>query len=288
MKTVEIAKGVRSSILGFGCAPVLGAVGAKTAERALGTALDHGVTHFDVARSYGYGEAEGFLGRFFAGRRDQAVIATKFGIRATWRATLLRPLKPVVRALKARKKYDGPPSPAAPMTAPRNDPFHERVPLEPMFMRKSLEHSLRALRTDHVDVLFVHEPPGAIERLDDLAAAAEALKSAGKIKAWGLAYDSLSHELHAPTFDRFDVLQFDNSPAATHYAATVAERGTMPNVLFSPFRGSPGMAPSGILKSMWTDFPNSVVLCSMFTPEHIRSNADAANSVGMRPPGSTL
>ena len=107
MRKVNIAPGVDSSVLGFGCAPILGAVGAKTAQRALGCALDEGINHFDVARSYGYGEAEAFLGKFFKGRRDEVVIASKFGIRATWKAGLLRPLKPAVRTLRALRSRGG-------------------------------------------------------------------------------------------------------------------------------------------------------------------------------------
>ena len=57
MKKVELVKGIQSSVLGFGCAPILGSVGAKTATRAIDCAIDCGITHFDLARSYGYGEA---------------------------------------------------------------------------------------------------------------------------------------------------------------------------------------------------------------------------------------
>ena len=146
-------------------------------------------------------------------------------------------------------------------------------------MRRSLDRSLRALRTDRVDILFVHEPPGAIGRIEDLAGAAEDLKRQGKIRAWGLAYDHHSHAVHAPVLDRFDLLQFDNSPSAEHYAASVAGRAALSNVFFSPFRSSRGMAPSEVLGRMWGDFPRSVVLCSMFTPEHIRSNAAAAAKI---------
>ena len=73
---------------------------------ALGCALDEGINHFDIARSYGYGEAEAFLGKFFKGRRDEVVIASKFGIRATWKAGLLRPLKPAVRTLRALRSEE--------------------------------------------------------------------------------------------------------------------------------------------------------------------------------------
>jgi aryl-alcohol dehydrogenase-like predicted oxidoreductase len=47
--------------------------------RAIQHALDHGITFFDTAANYGAGHSEHILGRALAGRRDQAVIATKFG-----------------------------------------------------------------------------------------------------------------------------------------------------------------------------------------------------------------
>jgi aryl-alcohol dehydrogenase-like predicted oxidoreductase len=39
-----------------------------------------GITHFDVARAYGFGRAEGILGKFLRGRRDQVTVATKLGL----------------------------------------------------------------------------------------------------------------------------------------------------------------------------------------------------------------
>ncbi len=224
MRKVNIAPGVDSSVLGFGCAPILGAVGAKTAQRALGCALDEGINHFDIARSYGYGEAEAFLGKFFKGRRDEVVIASKFGIRATWKAGLLRPLKPAVRTLRALRSRGGgcksggcdaqanTAPEAAEIAAPRNDPFHERIAITPKAMVESLDKSLSALRCDYLDVLMVHEPTGAIERMDDLAAKAEELKQQGKIKAWGLAFDWDTADVHESVFDRFDVFNLTTHP----------------------------------------------------------------------------
>ncbi|MFX6040902.1 aldo/keto reductase, partial [Acinetobacter baumannii] len=59
-----------SGRLGFGCAPMLGRVGRKDSLRALAIAYDNGIRHFDVARSYGFGEAEALLGEFLAGKRQ--------------------------------------------------------------------------------------------------------------------------------------------------------------------------------------------------------------------------
>src|SRR4029077_14304344 len=92
-------EGVRGSVLGFGCGSVMGRVGRVQSLTAMGAAWGAGITLFDVARSYGYGEAEGLVGEFLQARRAEAVIVTKFGIVPTSsRTTALKArLKPLVR-----------------------------------------------------------------------------------------------------------------------------------------------------------------------------------------------
>src|SRR3990170_3473308 len=104
MRTIELVKGIHSSVLGFGCAPILGSVDSKKAQRSLDFALACGINHLDLARSYGYGEAEHFVGTVIKNRRDKLVLASKFGIVANWKAKLLRPIKPIVRLLKENAK----------------------------------------------------------------------------------------------------------------------------------------------------------------------------------------
>ena len=276
--------GIQSSVIGFGCAPILGSVGHQQAERAINTALDVGVNHFDLARSYGYGHAEAMVGRMLRGRRDGVVLATKFGIQATLAARLLSPLKPLIRALrrpKARDKGAGtsPGNSAAQASSRMASLLHRRVPLEPATMLRSLEDSLRAMGTDRVEYLFVHAPAESIGRIHDLAETAERLKRHGKIRAWGLAAYSDGHSLHTPYLRLFDILQFDCSPSAPNYRDAVAKMGDKPNILFSPFRRGPQAAelssPAATLKRLLADFPKSVVLCSMFNETHIRENASA-------------
>lgn len=83
------------SVLGFGCAGLAGRVGRRQSNRAIAVALAAGITHFDVARTYGYGEAETILGDNLRGLRDKVVIATKFGIeppRVARAAKIVKPL----------------------------------------------------------------------------------------------------------------------------------------------------------------------------------------------------
>jgi aryl-alcohol dehydrogenase-like predicted oxidoreductase len=85
--------GIEVSTLGLGCWAIggpwtfeghqagWGDVDNHDSIRALHYALEQGVDFFDTAANYGCGHSERILGRALAGRRDQVVIATKFGYR---------------------------------------------------------------------------------------------------------------------------------------------------------------------------------------------------------------
>ncbi len=148
----------------------------------LGEAHAQGLSHFDVARMYGLGMAEGELGLFARGRREQITIATKFGIepgsprlarlQAPARAALAR--LPALRAALKR----------------RGSGAHPRRRYDAAGARESLETSLRELGTDYVDVFFVHDPaPSDHVDLDGLGELCEELIESGKIRAWGLSGD---------------------------------------------------------------------------------------------------
>ncbi|GAA5180067.1 aldo/keto reductase [Rugosimonospora acidiphila] len=76
-------QGLVTSAIGFGCMGLsqgYGPVDDDESVRVLRAALDLGVTMLDTAMSYGGGHNERLLARVLAGRREQAVVATKFGI----------------------------------------------------------------------------------------------------------------------------------------------------------------------------------------------------------------
>ncbi|WP_375444578.1 aldo/keto reductase [uncultured Fibrella sp.] len=275
MKTVELASGIHSSALGFGCAPILGSVDRSVAVRAINVAIDCGINHFDLARSYGYGEAEGFIGKVIKGRRQQFIIASKFGIQANWKAKLFRPIKPIVRAVRDNifKRYYSENSLSLNISHSIADRFHDRVPLSGVMMRASLERTLSALKSEYLDYFFIHEPPGVLVHLDDLMTVADKLKSEGKIRAWGLAYNRSNESIHRLYLTQFDLLQFNISPGVLDYSIVVDERGNKPNILFSPLKGGGLMKPADKLKTLSEDFSKSVILCSMFNEKHIKENS---------------
>lgn len=157
----------------------MGRVDKSGSLRAMGAAWDAGITFFDTARSYGFGEAEGVLGQFLRARRDQAVIATKFGIAAKPLSRIKRLAVPLVRVAKqipgigSRVKRGG-----------TGAAIHGEFSVAGL--RSSLETSLEALQTDHVDILFLHEATAAVLHNHELIAELEALVQAGKVLRVGL------------------------------------------------------------------------------------------------------
>ncbi|QIZ99000.1 aldo/keto reductase [Leifsonia sp. PS1209] len=118
--------------------------------RTIHRAIDLGVTFFDTAEIYGPYANEELLARAFAGKRDQVVIATKFGT--------------ILHRTNDERGLDG---------SPEN-------------VRLSVEGSLRRLQTDHIDLYYQHrmDPDTPIE--DTVGALAELIDE-GKIGHYGLS-----------------------------------------------------------------------------------------------------
>jgi D-threo-aldose 1-dehydrogenase len=182
MEQVQLTPQIRSSRIGFGCAGLLREPSPRLRRQVLESAFDHGIRHFDVARMYGLGAAEGELARFLHGRRDQVVIATKFGIEPGRSAGRLARLQGPARELLAR-------SPALRRQVKRRAGKLDRPHrYDVATAKRHLETSLRELRTDYVDILFLHGP--SADEAFDAHALCEFLEDerrAGHVRTWGLA-----------------------------------------------------------------------------------------------------
>jgi diketogulonate reductase-like aldo/keto reductase len=180
MRTVQVGE-IKTSVLGFGCASVMGRVGRRDSLRAMEAAWEAGVTLFDTARSYGYGEAEGLLGEFLAGRRAQATVVTKFGILPGRPARWKRVAKPLVRgALRMVPQARG---------LVRRGVAGEMSGghFDAVALRRSVEESLRQLRTEYVDILLAHEAPASLMVQEDLMAELGAIVREGKARRVGIS-----------------------------------------------------------------------------------------------------
>lgn len=161
----------------------MGRSGKRASLRALGEAWEAGITLYDTARSYGGGESEALLGDFLAGRREQAIVSTKFGMLPVRPPLWKRVAKPVARAIISHA-----PSTRAAVRKRAGPQFVEGQ-FSVGILQESIHVSLRKLRTDYVDFLFLHGAPASVLEQDDLLAAMERLVESGKVRVAGISAD---------------------------------------------------------------------------------------------------
>ena len=134
------------TVVGLGCNNFGGRIDEPAARAVIDAALDAGVTFFDTADVYGNrGGSEEIIGRALAGRRDQVVLATKFG----------------------HDLGDG-----------------ETARATRAYIRKAVESSLGRLQTDRIDLYQYHRPDGVTPLAETLEALHELVQE-GAVRAIG-------------------------------------------------------------------------------------------------------
>jgi D-threo-aldose 1-dehydrogenase len=188
-----LISGAARSRIGFGTGGLLRIGSARARQSVLAAALSNGITHFDTAPIYGFGESERALGRFLRGQRSRVTLTTKFGLRPSRLAAQLAPLQRAARSVI--KQF-----PALRQVAARNTgPLYSSPCFSATAIRDSLESSLRSLRTDYVDFFLAHQASGDAMPSEEAIAMLEDLRRAGKIRAFGVAteFDWLAPVLEA-------------------------------------------------------------------------------------------
>src|SRR5712671_4251943 len=145
-------QGPEVSELGLGCMGMSQSYGTRDDPESIATihrALEVGVTFFDTAEVYGIGHNEELLGRALQGKRDRAVIATKFGFR-----------------IEGGK-----------ITGLDSRPAH---------IREVVDASLKRLQTDRIDLLYQHRVDPKVP-IEDVAGAVKDLIAQGKVLHFGLS-----------------------------------------------------------------------------------------------------
>ncbi|WP_421740082.1 aldo/keto reductase [Caulobacter sp.] len=148
----------------------------------LAEALDLGVTVFDTANIYGQGDSERELGRLLKGRSEQAFVVTKLGKRFSMKMRLLRPVKPLIKAVL-------PKGGRAAVTQARDssmDPDDYR----PETFAPTLKASLRRLGMDCIDGLMLHGPRAPVLSDGAVPEALAGLAKQGLVRHWGVSVDT--------------------------------------------------------------------------------------------------
>ena len=125
------------SVAGLGCNNFGWRLDAEATAQVVHAALDAGITFFDTADIYGGTKSEEYLGQALRGRREQVVIATKFGM-----------------------KVD-----------------EQRQGAKPAYVRRAAEDSLRRLGTDYIDLYQLHQPDSETPIAETLAVLDELVKA---------------------------------------------------------------------------------------------------------------
>ncbi|HEY2679103.1 MAG TPA: aldo/keto reductase [Steroidobacteraceae bacterium] len=180
MRTVKLAgTDLSCSRLGFGLSGLHHLLRSKDRQNLLSSALQGGITYFDSSPFYGHGLAERELGAFCDKQRGRILIASKFGIGANpWfnRFPLLMHSRLAANAALRR------------LTRHRSFVVAKRYDYGASSAIAALHRSLRALRTDHIDILYLHDPTLArLAEPESLFKALEDLRVSGKIRYFGLA-----------------------------------------------------------------------------------------------------
>ncbi len=199
------------SAIGFGCASLGSRVDAKRGREALTRAYDAGVSWFDVAPSYGDGEAETLLGRFLTGKRSRVSICTKVGILPPRAPFALRAARPILQhAIKL--------APNLRKQVARLRPGAQPVGLTGSFIESSVLGSLKRLQTEYIDVLALHEPQLADVQREDVLQALEDVIKKGYARTISVAGDLNVAIAAISLSSHFGVIQVASNP----YACKVA------------------------------------------------------------------
>jgi aryl-alcohol dehydrogenase-like predicted oxidoreductase len=130
------------------------------AERLLLAALDAGVTHFDTAALYGFGVSETIVGKVLAPHRDRFMLASKCGMT----------VEQGDGTVKSGRVIDG----------------------RPAALRATAEGSLRRLRTDVIDLYYLHRWDKAVP-IEDSVGELSRLVAEGKVDMQKLASENLAN-----------------------------------------------------------------------------------------------
>jgi aryl-alcohol dehydrogenase-like predicted oxidoreductase len=125
------------SLVGIGCNNFGWRIAAAGSAAVVDAALGAGINFFDTADVYGAGQSEEFLGRALKGRREKAIVATKFGM----------------------KMGDG------------------KQGARPEYIHEALDASLRRLQTDVIDLYQIHFPDPGTPIADTMQALNDAVKA---------------------------------------------------------------------------------------------------------------
>jgi aryl-alcohol dehydrogenase-like predicted oxidoreductase len=262
MRTVALkGTGLSTARLGFGLSGLHHLLRRKDRQYLLASVLDSGISYFDTAPYYGHGLAERELGLFSKGQRRQILIATKFGLQPNpWfeRFPYLMYARLAMNTVWHR-------------ASGRQISMRRRFDYSGRNAVATLERSLRALRTDYVDILYLHEP--TLDRLtepESLTQSLRSLQSSGKVRYFGLAGNVGECRAIAERHTGLKGLLQLNAASGQEELETLNKASIPFHSSYGHFRNKTGPL-SDLMASAVRANRDGVILFSTRRPERIRS-----------------
>jgi aryl-alcohol dehydrogenase-like predicted oxidoreductase len=197
MRQRTLGQGLQVSAQGLGCMGMSAWYGATDETESIATihrALELGIVFLDTADIYGQemGDNERLVGRAIAGRRDEIVLATKFG-------------------------------------NVRNEDGSREISGKPDYIRQAIDRSLERLGVDHVDLYYQHRVDQTIP-IEETVGALKELVEAGKVKHIGLSEASAetirrAHAVHPVSALQSEWSLWTRDPETNGVLGTVRELG---------------------------------------------------------------
>ncbi len=267
--------GLKVTVLGYGAMEVRGSrvwngrpVSDQQADRILNGVLDAGINFIDTA--YDYGRSEEFIGKFISRRRGEYTLATKCGC-----------------SFVDKGDHD-----ETPHVWTRENLLH------------NIEHSLRLMKTDHVDVWQLHNPSVEQVQQEDLVSVMEQVQRQGKVRWIGIS-STLPHITTFIEWGKFATFQIPYSALERQHENVItkaSQSGAGIIIRGGVARGapeeaglgnkdrwatwnkakldellSPGETHTGFLLRFTLSHPDlDTTIVGTLTPEHLQDNLRAA------------
>ena len=310
MQQIALATTGRTTTrLGFGCSSIMGGLNRRDSLAMLEAAVEAGITHFDVAPSYGYGQAEACLGEVCRRHPGKLTVTTKYGIPGAKNQSLIGLARgivgPLIRKVPGlRKRIAG---------VAGNVVRREAQPaFNAEAARAGLEHSLTQLKIGRIDVWLLHEASAKDLQDDGLLNFLRLAVNQGKIGTFGVG--SGRAKIPALLSERpayCPVTQYEWSvldPAITpgrafriHHRALTEDFRTLHTSLSADTNRRKRWSESTghdladaeslaklMLKASLVANPESIILFSSKKPGHIRTNVEVAGDPSLEAPALRL